>query len=194
MATNAYLERMNQLQAERTSNNEKELSSAAGLPIQRPNNQTGSPSGVPTGESPKPEEDESYKQTQFYKNFDNFNSNDKHFSGMFDELQKLATGLREQVQLGYMPQQIAEQRLKQFVGDSSAQYARMKPQIDKEKAEEEKQAQMKSMLGALMQQSQGNQQQAPQEMPPEGMSAQQMMQQEPQQPEQQPNPTQQGGM
>lgn len=192
MTTNAYLERMNQLNEERVNANKRTLEASTGLPIQRPNNQQGSPSGVPTGEIPKPEEDESYKQSPFYQNFDNFKQNDPHFGGVVDELTKLATGLREQVKQGFMPQQIAEDRLKQFVSDTSQHFTRKEPELKKQ-AEQE---QMMKMLGALSQGSQQqNQPQGEQEIPPEGLSQEQAMQQQSPEQTQQPQvPTQQGGM
>lgn len=196
MATNAYLERMNQLQQERVRDNVQSFERATGLPIQRPQAPQQSPSGVPTGETPKPQEDESYKDSQFYMNFNHFQQNDPRFSGVFDELTKLATGLRQQVQEGYMPPQIAQQRLRQFVADTSQQYTRNAKKFEREDAEAEKQKQMMALMGALGQTAQGEQQpQGEQEVPPEGMSEQQALQQaQPQQPSQQPVPNPQGGM
>lgn len=195
MATNAYLERMNQLQQERVRDNFQSFERSTGLPIQRPQAPQQSPSGVPTGETPKPQEDEAYKDSQFYMNFQNFQQNDPRFGGVFDELTKLATGLRQQVQEGYMPPQIAQQRLRQFVADTSAHYQRNAKKFEKEDAEAEKQKQMMALMGALGQTAGQGQQQEEQEVPPEGMSEQQAMQQaQPQQPSQSPVPNPQGGM
>lgn len=179
MATNAYLERMNQLRSERRQNSTRQLEEI-GVPIRRPQEpqQPGSPSGVPTGEAPIPQEDESYKDTHFYNALEGYKNQDPHFGGVIDELTQLATGLREQVKLGYMPEQVARQRLTQFVGDTQQHFIRNKPQLEKE----EQNRQMQSLLGALTQISGGQQgapqPQQPQEMPPEGVSPQQAAQME----------------
>jgi|AKYZ01.1.fsa_nt_gi hypothetical protein len=180
MATNAYLERMNQLRSERRQNTTRQLEEA-GVPIRRPQEHQApvSPSGVPTGQAPIPQEDESYKDTHFYNAFEGYKGQDPYFGGVVDELTQLATGLREQVKLGYMPEQVARQRLTQFVGDTQQHFIRNKPKIQ----EEEKNRQMQALLGALTQVSgaQGGQEQQPQqpqEIPPEGVSAQQAAQME----------------
>lgn len=182
MATSAYLERMNELNSQRVRNNARELE-ASGVPINRPKDRNvQSPSGVPTGQSPMPQEqgeDESYKNSHFYNAFDSFKQNDPHFGGVIDELTKLATGLREQVNQGYMPPQIARQRLTQFVGDTMAHFQREEPRLQ----EEQKQNQMAQLLGAMSgqvdQQKQAElSQQANAPTPPEGISQQQALQQE----------------
>ncbi|AEK81937.1 hypothetical protein NDAWWUGD_CDS0029 [Salmonella phage SeKF_80] len=179
MATNAYLERMNQLRSERRQNTTRQLEEA-GVPIRRPQEQQApvSPSGVPTGEAPIPQEDESYKDTHFYNAFEGYKQKDPYFSGVMDEMTKLATGLREQVKLGYMPEQVARQRLTQFVGDTQQHFIRNKPKIQ----EEEKNRQMQALLGAITQVTgaQQAQQQVPQnqEIPPEGISPEQAAQME----------------
>lgn len=171
MATNAYLERMGELEAQRRQRNVEELQ-ASGLPIARPQS-VQPPSGVPTGQSPKPEEDESYKESTFYQNFDHFKQNDPYFGGMMDELTQLATGLREQVQQGYMPQPIAEQRLRQFVQDSASHFQRNeKPLMEKAKQEQDQQ----KIMGIINQFAGKPQQEEPQGVPPEGVSPEQAAQ------------------
>lgn len=172
MATNAYLERMGELEAKRRQRADEFLQSS-GLPINRP--QTNQPpSGVPTGQSPKPEEDNSYKESTFYQNFDHFKQNDPYFGGVMDELTQLATGLREQVKQGYMPQPIAEQRLRQFVQDSAAHFQRNeKPLMEKAKQEQDQQ----QIMGIINQfAGQQPQQEAPQGVPPEGVTPEQAAQ------------------
>lgn len=180
MATTAYLERMNQLRSERRQNTSRQLEET-GVPIRRPQEyqapQQGSPSGVPTGDAPIPQEDESYKDTHFYNAFEGYKGKDPHFGSVVDELTQLATGLREQVKLGYMPEQMARQRLTQFVGDTQQHFVRNKPQLEKE----EKNRQMEALLGAMTQatgqeQAQAQTQQQNQEIPPEGVSPQQAAQ------------------
>lgn len=174
MAANAYLERMGELEAQRRQKNDEVLQ-ASGLPINRP--KTEQPEGVPSGGSPKPEVDESYKDSTFYQNFSHFQENDPYFGGVMKELTDLATGLREQVKQGYMPQQIAEQRLHQFVSDTSNHYQRNeKPLL--ERAEQEKQ--QEQVMGIINQYvnkpgAQQTQEQS-QEIPPEGISPEQAAQ------------------
>lgn len=166
MATNAYLERMGELEAKRRQRAD-EFAQASGLPINRPQTNQ-SPSGVPTGQSPKPEEDNSYKESTFYQNFDHFKQNDPYFGGVMDELTQLATGLREQVKQGYMPQPIAEQRLRQFVQDSASHFQRNeKPLMEKAKQEQDQQ----QIMGIINQFANKPSQEQSQEVPPEGVTA-----------------------
>ena len=165
MAANAYLDRMRELEDKRVSRNE-ELMQSSGLPIQRPQNQQ-PPSNVPTGQSPKPDEpDESYKQSLFYQHMDNFQQNDPHFGGVMKELTELATGLREQVKQGFMPEPIARERLKQFVADTSDQYVRNAPRLKQEAQEQAQQKMIEGLIGKY-----ANMPQQPQEMPNEGVGA-----------------------
>lgn len=180
MATNAYLERMNQLRSERRQNTSRQLEEA-GVPIRRPQEPQpeGSPSGVPTGKPAANLEDETYKDSHFYNAFEGYKEKDPYFGGVMDEMTKLATGLREQVKLGYMPEQVARQRLTQFVGDTQQHFVRNKPKIEEEK----KNRQMQALLGAITQatgaQQQGEQQaQQNQPIPPEGVTPEQAAQME----------------
>lgn len=180
MATNPYLERMSQLQNDRMSSNKREVENMSGVPIHRPTVQTeGSPSGVPTGKAPIPEDDESYKDSHFYTAFNHYQESDPHFSGVMEEVTKLATGLREQVNSGYMPPQIARQRLTQFIGDTMSHFERKAPQLE----EEDKQRKMAQILGALGQGAQSQQDQQRQDLanepiPNEGITQQQFAQQQ----------------
>lgn len=168
MASNAYLDRLQENEQSRTQQNQQTLATATGLPISRPSTGDTSPSGVPTGKPPIPQDDESYKNTTFYQNFAHHQGQDPHFDGMVGELTKLATGLRQQVNNGYMPPIIAEKRIHQFVNDSVAHFERKAGQFAKENAEADKQQRMQAIMGAL---SQASQQQAPQQdMPAEGVS------------------------
>lgn len=134
---NAYLDRMEQLNGKRVQSNVRQLSQMAGLPVQRPgdNGATASPSGVPTGNNPMPQEDESYKKSTFFTNFNSHQNEDEHFGAFSDELTKLATGLRKQVEQGYMPQSIAEDNLRQFIGDTVQRRAMANPHIERQTAQ-----------------------------------------------------------
>lgn len=135
---NPYIDRMEQLDSKRTTANYRQLSEMVGLPINRPGQQASvaSPSGVPTGNTPLPQEDDSYKQSTFWQNFDYHRQNDEHFDGFTEELTKLATGLRQQVQNGYMPQAIAEDNIRQFIGDTTQRRAVADPHIQRQKAQD----------------------------------------------------------
>lgn len=176
--SNAYLERMNELKAQRSNPNR--AYPQPGMPISRPGSSVESPSGVPTGEAPLPPgEDESYKDSHFYSAMNYYTENDPRFGNMFSELQKLASGLREQVNSGYMPPQLARQRLTQFVGDTMSQFEREAPRFKKE----DEQAKMQQLLGALTNQAgqqaqQEQQSQANAPTPPEGISQQEAMNQQ----------------
>lgn len=171
MATNAYLERMGELEAQ-TRKKQDDFLQSSGLPISRP--RTEQPNSVPSGQSPKPDgEDESYKDSTFYQNFDNFQKNDPYFGGVVKELTDLATGLRDQVKNGYMPQQIAEQRLHQFVQDTSTHYQKNEKPLAEKANQEKQQAEIMGIIGQFV----GNpQQQQPQGTPPEGITADEAMQ------------------
>lgn len=177
MGDNAYTNRLNENDVERTGRNQRQLLRAAGLPIQRPTSpgDVVSPSGVPVGQAPIPQQDESYKDSIFYQNFDYHRQNDPHFDSTVGELTKLATGLREQVNNGFMPPAIAEQRIHQFVTDTVHGMHVKEPQIKAQQARQTKDAQMMQMIGALQQgASQGApDQSAPQEVPPEGITPEQ---------------------
>lgn len=152
---NPYTERLQQLDGKRVQSNVRQLSDMVGLPIRRPG-EINSPSGVPTGKAPIPQEDESYKQSAFWGNFDHHRQNDPHFDAFTGELTKLATGLRKQVEAGYMPPQVAQDNLHQFVMDSFAKRGMQDPQIQKQKQEQQTQQITSQALGALAQQASAN--------------------------------------
>lgn len=133
-----YLDRMEQLDGKRTASNFRQLSQLVGLPINKPGQggQIASPSGVPVGGVPKPTEDEAYKQTTFFQNFDAHRQEDPHFDSFTNELTKLATGLRQQVQNGYMPQAIAEDNIRQFIADTQQRRAIADPHIQRQQAKQ----------------------------------------------------------
>lgn len=188
--SNAYMDRMNQLNQERVKDNAMQLSNL-GLPIQRPNIQQNQ--NMPTGNIPKPEEpsvDESYKDSPFFANMNRFKEEDPQFGGMMEELTQLSTGLRQMVEQGFMPPQIAQQKVMQYIKDTQDQFVRTAPQRDKEMKEKQQKQMQEQLLGAVL----GGQPQQPnpqdQEIPPEGVPQEQMIQQM----QQQQAPQTQGGM
>lgn len=143
----AYLDRMKELQATTQQSNFRQSMMAKGLPLHRPGSDE--PVIAPyNGESPKPEEDESYKNSHFYMNFDYHRNNDPHFDSMVGELTHLSSALRDQVQQGYMPARLARQRVIQYVTDTMSHYQRNEPQIQSY----DKAKQTQQLQGAFMQQ------------------------------------------
>ncbi|MCS5736756.1 hypothetical protein, partial [Herbiconiux daphne] len=153
---NPYTERLNSLNDKRVNSNVRQLSDMVGLPTRRPGGgQLTSPSGVPVGAAPipqQPQEDESYKNTTFYNNFDHHRQNDPHFDSLAGEMTKLATGLRQQVEAGYMPPQIAQDNLKQFIQDSFHRRGQADPHLKRQAAEQAQQVETQDRSGALLNQ------------------------------------------
>ena len=143
---NPYLERMNQLQNKSTASNFRQLSDMVGLPLNRPgaDGEITPPNGIPAGSKQPPQEDESYKSSNFWMNFDTHRQEDPHFDQFTGELTKLATGLRKQVESGYMPQAIAEDNIRQFIQDTTQRRAVADPHIQRQQAQD----QMAQMLQA----------------------------------------------
>lgn len=115
MATSAYLERMTQL----TQNKMDSAAKQFGLPLNRPMNKT--PAGMAGQPMPQEQEEEEEgpdMNSFFGKTFQDMEGSDKRFGQMFQDLGKLASGLRQEVEAGFMPEPIAKQRLQQYVADS----------------------------------------------------------------------------
>ncbi|MGL5015595.1 MAG: hypothetical protein ACRC6V_15115 [Bacteroidales bacterium] len=113
MATSAYLERMTQL----TQNKMDSAAKQFGLPLNRPMNKT--PTGMAGQPMPQEEEEQGPDMNSFFgKTFQDMEGSDKRFGTMFQDLGKLASGLRQEVEAGFMPESIAKQRLQQYVQDS----------------------------------------------------------------------------
>lgn len=141
----AYLERLKQIEAEEM---ERPVESDPSLPINRPMKNT--TNGLAIGGSPEEQEpDEEYKNSFFYQNFNNFMGNDEGFKGMFDEYTQLASGLKSQVDQGFMPLPIAEQKLRSYLEDSSNHYRAEASRNKDDPMNQENQQMMMQMIGAL---------------------------------------------
>lgn len=140
----AYLDRLKQIEMEETQQREEVDPS---LPIRKPmkNTTSGLATGAPQEESPN----EDYKNSFFYQNFDNFMSSDEGFQGMFNELTQLASGLKTQVDQGFMPKPIAEQKLRSFLEDNTNHYKQESLRKKNDPINQENQQMMAQMLGAL---------------------------------------------
>lgn len=113
MATSAYLERMTQLTQTKMDSTAKQF----GLPLNRPMTKT--PAGMAGQPMPQEEEEQGPDMNTFFgKTFQDMEGTDKRFGTMFQDLGKLASGLRQEVEAGFMPESIAKQRLQQYVADS----------------------------------------------------------------------------
>lgn len=115
MATNAYLERLSQLDAKK----EQTLASKVGLPLNRPlNKQTSGLAGNPNPQQEENNEGAPQMDTPFAMNLENFKSQDTRFDQMMKEYTRLAEGMGQAVRQGYMPEVIAKQRLASYLTDS----------------------------------------------------------------------------
>lgn len=124
MATSAYLERMTQL----TQNKMDSAAKQFGLPLNRPMNKT--PAGMAGQPMPQQEEEQGPDMNSFFgKTFQQLEGEDKRFGTMFQDLGKLASGLRQEVEAGFMPEPIAKQRLQQYVADSQKWFSQNQPTL-----------------------------------------------------------------
>lgn len=124
MATSAYLDRMNQLKSSKM----EEQAKAFGLPLNRPMNKT--PAGMAGQPMPqKPQEPQIDENSFFGKTFQQMQGEDKRFGDMFQNLHKLANGLRQEVQAGFMPEPIAKQRIQQYLQDSQQWFSQNQPTL-----------------------------------------------------------------
>lgn len=122
MATSAYLERMTQL----TQNKMDSAAKQFGLPLNRPMNKT--PAGMAGQPMPKQEEEQGPNMdNMFGKTFQQMQGEDKRFGQMVQDLGKLASGLRQEVEAGFIPEPIAKQRLEQYVQDSQKWFSQNQP-------------------------------------------------------------------
>ena len=118
MSTMPYLQRLEQLKSEEAA----AQSAASGLPLQRPQAPVQEKEMLGIPQEPEADPMEQAMSSQFGKNLEGFSSQDSRFQEMMQEYIKLANGLREQVSSGYMPQPVAEQKLKDFIADSGKHF------------------------------------------------------------------------
>lgn len=114
MGNSAYLNRMSELQQKKFERVEQQF----GLPLNKPMN--GKPMGMAGSPKPEqPQEEQPDMNNMFGMTFQQMQGEDKRFDSMFGELHKLANGLRQEVESGFMPEPIARKRIEQYVQDSS---------------------------------------------------------------------------
>ncbi|MGL5012775.1 MAG: hypothetical protein ACRC6V_00580 [Bacteroidales bacterium] len=125
---------------------------------------------APSQEAPEGEAD---MESAFGMAFGHYGGQDSRFGQMMDDFQGLVSNLREQVKSGYMPEPIAQDRIRQFVSDGSQYFSNHNatPMDNPEVA-----GMVEGMLAQQMQAQQEpqveesglpNQQMPPQQMPPQ---------------------------
>lgn len=155
MADNAYLLRLKQLRDQKVADNEQRV----GL-VKRPGSSV--PGMGPQGpgpQQPQQEQDEGPDMnSMFGRNIQSFSGQDKRFDEFFKQYTQMAEGLKEQVNQGYMPMPIAEQRLQQYLNDSMQYFSQNEatPMDNPEIA-----AKIEGLMGQAMQGQLPNQQPAP---------------------------------
>lgn len=171
MADTAYSKRMAELQQKTTDTRKEQLSTMFGL--QRRPTTTNGPSIPNAPQAP----DESYKDTDFYKNLTYHRDNDEHFKNHLDSFTQLVMGLKNEVDKGYMPKPIAQQRIADYLHDGAMHRQSIDPQVQQEQSQQAvADAANTQMAQAISQMQQGGQgeegqptdqsQQAPQEQAP----------------------------
>lgn len=166
MAENAYLSRLNQLRDKKIQSNEMKIAPMMSRPLSR---QAPGPGMGPGPAQPQQEEEQGPDMgTLFARNIESFRNEDKRFGQFMEEYTKMAEGLRAEVDQGYMPMPIAQQRLEAYLNDSSGFFSRNAagPMDNPEVA-----AKMEGMLGQAMQ-GQLPEQQTAQPAPAQAMTPQ----------------------
>lgn len=122
MAVSAYLERLTQLRENKMQDQAKNL----GLPLDKPLSQNaGGMAGSPMPNEPQqPGADMS---SMFGRTIQDLQGSDRRFDKMFKDLNQLASGLREEVKAGFMPEVIAQQKVQQYVQDSQKWFSQNEP-------------------------------------------------------------------
>lgn len=168
MAENAYLLRLKQLRDQKVEAEERRAAPVLGRPMTR---QAPGPAMVPNQPTAE-EEEQPDMESMFGKNLQSFEGEDKRFGQFMQEYAQLAEGLKQEVDNGFMPMPIAQQRLQSYLQDSAGYFQKNaagpmdNPEIS---------AMMEGMLGQAMQgqlpeqQAQGGAPQGEQPpMPPQG--------------------------
>jgi len=120
MATETFYERrMKDLEIKKVQHNV-----ASNPLLQRPTNirTTGLENKPSQPENEDPFKD--IKDTPFFSNVERFKQEDPKFGGIMESYTNLAMGLKAEVDNGFMPRQIAEQRLYQFIQDHRKSYGK----------------------------------------------------------------------
>lgn len=118
----AYQSRMQELQQAQQAHAAK----ITGSPLlQRPQQMSNDMASAPEGAPQKDETQEqmdAFHQTHFGQLTQRFEQEDPHYGHMVKNLTDLAMALKDQVDQGYMPMAVAQQKLHDFIGDHREGY------------------------------------------------------------------------
>lgn len=162
MSENAYLSRLKQLSDKKVADNERRVQPMLSRPLTR--NAPGPGMGPgPNQPQQAPEEQGPDMNSMFGKNIEAFQNEDKRFQGFMKEYGDLANGLRQEVEQGFMPMPIAQQRLQSYLQDSAGFFQRNKagPMDNPQIAEKMEGMLSQAMQGQLPEQQAAAQEQAP---------------------------------
>lgn len=124
MAENAYLNRLKQLRDKKVEDNERRIQPLLSRPLSR---QAPGPGMGPGPNQPAPQEEQGPDMTSLFgKNIEAFQGQDKRFGEFMKEYGDLANGLKQEVEQGFMPMPIAQQRLQSYLQDSAGFFQRNK--------------------------------------------------------------------
>lgn len=124
MAENAYLSRLKQLSDKKVEDNERRVQPMISRPLSR---QAPGPGVGPGPNQPVQEEEQGPDMTSLFgKNIEAFQNEDKRFGDFMKEYGDLANGLKQEVEQGFMPMPIAQQRLQSYLQDSAGFFQRNK--------------------------------------------------------------------
>lgn len=125
MTQNAYLSRLTQLRDRKVEDNTRKVQPLMSRPMSR---QAPGPAMGPGPNQPaeQPEEKGPDMGSMFGRNVEAFGKEDLRFDKFMKEYGELANGLRQEVESGYMPMPIAQQRLQSYLQDSAGFFQRNK--------------------------------------------------------------------
>lgn len=167
MSENAYMLRLKQLQDQKVESNAQRVAPILGRPMSRnaPGPAMDPRQGVPAEEEVAPD-----MESMFGKNMESFQGSDKRFGQFMQEYSSLAEGLKQEVDNGFMPMPIAQQRLKSYLSDSANYFRKNQATMmdNPEVAAMMEGALARKMEGAGIDPSAQGGEGMPQEMPPQG--------------------------
>lgn len=169
MSENAYLSRLKQLSDKKVEDNTRRVQPMISRPLSR---QAPGPAMGPGPAQPQEQQEQGPDmESMFGKNLQSFQGEDARFGEFMQEYSNLAEGLRQEVEQGWMPRPIAEQRLKSYLQDSAGFFQRNAPgPMDNPQVKEKVEGLLsQAMQGQLPEQQARQGQPAQATMPQEGM-------------------------
>ena len=119
---NAYVRRLEQLRNQKVEDNKRRVLPRA---VQRdvPEQQGGPAMGPGNPGAAEEEEVMANMDNMFGMSVQKFEGEDSRFQEFMKQYTQMANGLRQQVDQGYMPMPIAQQRLEQYLNDSRGYFS-----------------------------------------------------------------------